>query len=114
MLCYSCGHFTCILILFSQLHHQPFISCRIVNICVVIVIFWLFFLYVLSVYAPCGPKIGLIKSYLILSYHAHCKLQTGNGGKYENVVCHVKRKRKRLIKAYPYGKQTQVQYINLA
>jgi hypothetical protein len=31
-------------------------------------IFGLFFLYVLSVYALCGPKIGLIKSYLILSY----------------------------------------------
>jgi hypothetical protein len=27
-----------------------------------------FFLYVLSVYVPCGPKIGLIKSYVILSY----------------------------------------------
>jgi hypothetical protein len=36
MLCYSCEHFTCILILFIQLHHQPCISCRIVNICVVI------------------------------------------------------------------------------
>ena len=44
---------------------------RIINICVVIAfIFRLFFLYVLSVYAPCGPKIGFNKmlSYLILSY----------------------------------------------
>ena len=62
MLCYFCGH----LILFLQLHHQHCISCRIFNICVVIAfIFRLFFLYVLSVYAPWFNK---ILSYLILSY----------------------------------------------